>query len=156
MRDDINDVASSGAMPDDLLAALESNPNFMLALLTPPVSYNPIFVDITGSVTAALFLSLCLQMIDEGHAAESWNRLDFERIHKQTRMSRSELATARQRLKSLDLLEERKTGFPALTEYRVNYGRVKQHLMALAMRASADQASTPCFPAATAQSALMH
>ena len=156
MRDDVNGLDVSGTMPEDLLAAFESNPNFMLALLTPPVSFNPIFVDITGSVTAALFLSLCLQLIDEGHAAEAWNRLDFERIHKQTRMSRSELATARTRLKELDLLEERRIGFPAQTQYRVNYGRVKQLLMALAMRVSADHAASASIPPSIAPAALMH
>ena len=45
----------------DLLAELERNGELAMLVSAPPIAFNPVFVDITGSVTAALLLSICTQ-----------------------------------------------------------------------------------------------
>ena len=45
-----------GADDVDLLDEVANNPGLVMLALTPPVAFNPIFVDMTGSITAGLFL----------------------------------------------------------------------------------------------------
>lgn len=120
--------------PLSLADELEDNPQLMMLALTPPVAFNPLFVDITGSVTAALFLSMCMQDMDDGLCDGGWGTLDFQRVHRLTRLSKGELQGARKRLTDLKLLIERRSGFPAQSEYRVDYRRMKQMLIELANR----------------------
>jgi hypothetical protein len=128
--------------PLNLIDELEANPQLMMLAMTPPVAFNPLFVDITGSVTAALFLSMCIQDMDDGHCDGGWSTLDFNRVHRLTRLSKGELLGARKRLTDLRLLLERRTGFPAQSEFRVDYRRMKQLLLELSKKPLAPVAST--------------
>jgi hypothetical protein len=105
----------------NLLDELAVNPQLLSAVLTPPIAFNPIFVDIAGSLTAGLLLSF---VIDEPQS-EDWSILDAEKIMRCTRMTIAELRGARQRLKDGGLLQERRVGFPAHTEFRVDFDRLK-------------------------------
>jgi hypothetical protein len=109
----------------NLLDELAVNPQLLSAVLTPPIAFNPIFVDIAGSLTAGLLLSF---VIDEPQS-EDWSFLDTERIMRCTRMTMAELRGARQRLKDGGLLRERRVGFPARTEYRVDFDHLKSAIV---------------------------
>lgn len=123
-----------GADDVDLLDEVANNPGLVMLALTPPVAFNPIFVDMTGSITAGLFLSMCLQEMEDGHSDGDWATLDYERVHRITRLSKAEFKGARERLRGLGLLEERRTGFPAQTHFRIKYERIKQLLIELSRR----------------------
>lgn len=112
----------------DLLDELGSNPQLLQTVLTPPIAFNPVFVDIAGSVTAGLMLSVLIELPQ----LEQWNSLDMEQIMRETRMTPGEVRGARQRLRDGKLLLERRTGFPAVTQFMVDFGRIKVELIRLA------------------------
>ncbi len=122
----------AGAEPanTNLLDELAVNPQLLSAVLTPPIAFNPIFVDIAGSLTAGLLLSF---VIDEPQS-EVWSVLDTEKIMRCTRMTAAELRGARQRLRDGGLLQERRVGFPAHTEFRVDFDRLKTAIVEVARR----------------------
>lgn len=113
-------------MHADLLSELAVNPQLLNAVLTPPIAFNPLFVDIADSLAAGLLLSL---FIDDPQS-EQWSALDAGKILRSTRMTPAELRGARQRLRDACLLEERRAGFPARTEYRVNFDELKLAILA--------------------------
>ena len=115
------DTLGADLMNTNLLEELTANPHMLAAVLTPPIAFNPIFVDIAGSLTAGLLLSF---MIDEP-GSEAWSVLDAEKILRCTRMTPAELRGARQRLRDAGLTEERRVGFPARTEFKVDFERLK-------------------------------
>ncbi|WP_090139006.1 hypothetical protein [Limnohabitans sp. DM1] len=110
----------------DLLDELSTNPELLFIALQQPISFNPVLVDITQSLTAGLFLSTALE---EAHG--DWVDLDQEKIKRTTRLTNGELKGARQRLRDLDLLHERRIGFPSRTQYSINFDKLKTMLVSL-------------------------
>lgn len=138
--------------PDSpLLAALEQNPELALMVASPPIAFHRAFVDITGSVTAALLLSACLQEQEErGSSADGWFAASYEMWNLRTGLSRKEQATARKLLRDARLLQERKTGFPANIEVRIMYDQVSRRLIEIASARLARGSGVPHrIPAAT-------
>ena len=121
----------------DLLAELERNGELAMLVSAPPIAFNPVFVDITGSVTAALLLSICTQDNESPMSESGWQELNSDRFLKLTRMSVAELRTARKVLKELKFMEERRLGFPAKSEFRVNFVRVTDKLLFIAQKSQA-------------------
>lgn len=115
----------------DLLKELENNGELAMLVSAPPIVFSPIYVDITGSVTAALLLSACAQDT-EAMTEGGWTELNSDRWLKQTRLSIAELRTARKTLKELSLLDERRYGFPAKSEYRIDFAKLTSKIVALA------------------------
>lgn len=115
------DMLGGDHMNTNLLDELAVNPQLLAAVLTPPIAFNPIFVDIAGSLTAGLLLSFA---VDEP-GSEDWAVLDTEKIQRCTRMTAAELRGARQRLKDAGLVQERRVGFPARTEFKVDFDQLK-------------------------------
>lgn len=124
----------------DILHALESNSDLAMLVLEPPIAFNAIFADMTGSVTAALLLSVCTQGTDLPMDAHGWTELDTARFKRITRLTAHEQRTARRVLCAQQLIEERRIGFPARSEYRVNFERVSQRLISIAQQRSAQTA----------------
>ena len=109
---------------NDILDELERNGDLAILLSAPPIAFNPVFVDMTGSVTAALLLSVCSQESERAPANTGLLRL--------TRLSIAELRTARRVLKDLRYIEERRLGFPAKSEFRVDFVRLTEKLLSIA------------------------
>jgi hypothetical protein len=90
-------------------------------LLDRPIAFHRLFVQLTGSVTAALMLSQALYWqkrcpSDDGRDAGWWykSRDDWS---EETGLTRREQETARKKLVSLGLLQERLAGNPARLWY---------------------------------------
>ncbi len=124
------DLLGGEHMNTNLLDELALNPQLLAAVLTPPIAFNPIFVDIAGSLTAGLLLSFA---VDEP-GSEDWSVLDAEKILRCTRMTAAELRGARQRLKDAGLIHERRVGFPARTEFKVDFDQLKSAIVHNARR----------------------
>ncbi|MCI0653670.1 MAG: hypothetical protein L0Y39_04230 [Methylococcaceae bacterium] len=92
-----------------------------LRLFDRPIAFHRCFVDLTGSVTAALFLSQAVywqkRVPDE---PEGWWHKTREEWAEETGLSRREQESARQILKQLRVLEEKRAGVPARLLYRVD------------------------------------
>ena len=74
-----------------------------------PIVFHRIFVDITGSVTAALWLSYALYALEERRAGDdAWFSKSQDEWQRDTGLTRREQETARKRLRALELLEERR------------------------------------------------
>jgi hypothetical protein len=129
--------ATSSAI--DLSQELQSNDNLAMLVAQPPIAFHRVFVDVTGSATAALLLSACIQD-QELHASPigGWNQASAEDWQQLTGLSRKEQATARKILREQGLLEERRAGFPAQFEIKLNYDRLA-HRMVMAARSLSAQ-----------------
>lgn len=104
-----------------------------LKLLDRPIAFHRCFVDLTGSVTTALFLS---QAVDWQNwlpeEPDGWwhkTRVDWT---EETGLSRREQETARRNLKRLGLLEEKRAGAPTRLLYRINRQQLNRLLNAMA------------------------
>lgn len=118
---------------NDIFDELERNGELAMLLSAPPIAFNPVFVDMTGSVAAALLLSVCSQESENASAnTTGWQELDAERLLRLTRLSIAELRTARRVLKDLRYIEERRLGFPAKSEFRVDFVRLTEKLLTIA------------------------
>ena len=86
------------------------DPALLLEILgQAPIVFHRIFVDITGSVTAALWLSYALYALEERRAGDDgWFSKSQDEWQRDTGLTRREQETARKRLRALELLEERR------------------------------------------------
>jgi hypothetical protein len=92
-------------------------PNDLRTLLQRPIAFHRVFVDVTGSVTAALMLSQALYWSDKGDDGWFWKKQpDWER---ETGLTRRELDSARTRLKQLGILSEELKGAPPKIHFRL-------------------------------------
>ncbi len=96
------------------------------------VAYHPRLAQLTGRVTAGLMLSQALYWTRRLAVAEPerggwfWKTRDDWRS--ETGLSRREQDTARDALKRLDLLQERRLGMPARNWYRIDLECLGRHL----------------------------
>jgi hypothetical protein len=113
------------------------NEKAFFRIMDRPIAFHRCFVDLTGSVTAALFLS---QAVDWQHwlpkEAGGWWHKTREDWTEETGLSRREQESARRKLRQLGVLEEQRTGAPARLLYRVNRQQLNALLNAM-MRGSA-------------------
>lgn len=84
------------------------------------IAFRPIFGKITGSATAALFLSQLYYWQDRGSKSDRWIYKTQAEWTEETLLSRREQETARKTLKHLSLIEEKLAGVPATVHYRIN------------------------------------
>lgn len=114
----------------DLCKELESNGELAMLVAQPPIAFHRVFVDVTGSATAALLLSACIQDQElQACPLGGWNQASAEDWQHLTGLSRKEQATARKILREQGLLEERRAGFPAQFEIRLNYDLLAQRMV---------------------------
>ena len=101
----------------------------VLDVLDRPIAFHRCFVDLTGSITAALFLSQAVYWhgrvsADRGgwwfKSRHDWNR--------ETGLSRYEQESARKTLCKLEILQEARRGIPATLWFRVNEALLCQRL----------------------------
>lgn len=102
-------------------------PALILECFDEPVSFHRAYARMTGSVTAALLLTLAAEWSyaalaphqDGSGEEEGWFERGQEDIQQATCLSRWELETARRKLRDLGLLKERRVGMPARLQMRV-------------------------------------
>jgi hypothetical protein len=94
--------------------------NDIRTLLQRPIAFHRIFVDVTGSVTAALMLSQAVYWSDKGDD-DGWFWKKQAEWEKETGLSRREQDTARLRLRQLGVLEEDLRKMPARLYFRINF-----------------------------------
>lgn len=86
------------------------DPTLLLEVLGQiPIVFNRIYIDVTGSVTAALWLAYAVYHLSErGCDNAGWFSKSQQEWELDTGLSRREQETARARLRALSLLEERR------------------------------------------------
>jgi hypothetical protein len=136
---------------------LAHDPELAMYLLTPPVVFQRPFVDITGSITAALVLSMLLQQQEDTRQAPGgWFHADPLDWEHRCGLSGKEQATARRKLLALGLTQEKRVGFPARLSIRLDYDRLAEMLLDSARKRRSEAAhaamarsaaGTPCAPA---------
>jgi len=88
-----------------------------------PVAYHPMIAKITGSVTAAIFLSQILYWTGKGARSDGYIWKTRKDMEEETGLSRREQETARRKLRELGILLEKRCGIPAKMHYRVDFDR---------------------------------
>lgn len=98
-----------------------------------PISFHPCYVAITGSVTAALWLSYAIYHLHEQEDDnDGWFSKSQQSWEEETGLSRREQESARKRLIELGLLEERRPGLKQPLQFRISHARLVGMLQALA------------------------
>jgi hypothetical protein len=97
----------------------------VLEAFAEPIVFQRIFVDITHSVTAALFLSQAISVTEQlPPESEGWFECSQDLWFHQVGLSRFEQSTARKHLRELNFLQESRRGIPARLMYWVDCSRV--------------------------------
>ena len=91
-----------------------------------PVAYYPKLRQITGSVTATLFLCQLAYWHGKGKRTDGWIWKTKAEMQKETGLSRREQDTARKALKKRGFIEESKRGIPARLHYRLKLDAIEQ------------------------------
>jgi hypothetical protein len=115
--------------PDDQAVYHTISPALLLDVFDEPVVFNRAFIGITGSATAALFLSYAVYTTERLPVAnEGW----FEKTHNEwgedTGLTRFEQKAARHILTELGILIERRVGMPARLLYKLRADRLMELL----------------------------
>jgi hypothetical protein len=101
-------------------------------LLQPPIAFHRVFVTLTGSVAAGLFLSQAWYWTTHGREdREGWFYKSREDWLAETGLGRREQETARKRLKELQFLLEAHRGMPARLWFKLDLKAVCQGLSRL-------------------------
>lgn len=89
-------------------------------LLDRPIAFHPFFIDVGGSITAALFLSQLFYWSLRTSDHDGWVYKTQAEWKEEIRLSRKQQESARRRLRERGLLEEKLEGLPAQLFYRIN------------------------------------
>lgn len=100
----------------------------MKELLDRPIAFHRCFVEITGSVNAALMLSQAWYWSLRTKDDDGWFWKTHGEWTEETGMSRREQDTARKRLRQLGLIDEKLSGVPATVHFRVCHDTVQTRL----------------------------
>lgn len=147
-------ASGSASMPMPSAEALGSAPEMtpqeavVLELFgRPPVAFHRVFVAVTGSVTAALWLSHAIGLAKQ--AGGDIFAMSQDECCEATGLSRREQETARARLRAAGLVAEARLG--RLVGYRVDFQAIAARLLACCERRGGATLSqgTPAAPAAT-------
>jgi hypothetical protein len=96
-------------------------------VLDRPIAFQRPFVTMTGSVTAALFLSQAVYWSKRGD--NGWFYKNRDQWLEETGLSRTEQETARKKLVSIGVLEESREGMPLRLHYKVNFTVLRELLL---------------------------
>jgi hypothetical protein len=112
-------------------------PELLLEVFAEPIMFHRCYVTLTGSVTAALVLSYdsyaTEAMAQESHS-DGWFVKTVAQWQYDTGLTRTELESARRKLKAQGLWEERRHGPPpAPLQFRINQAALSDQLRAQAL-----------------------
>ncbi|TAG49745.1 MAG: hypothetical protein EAZ30_02615 [Betaproteobacteria bacterium] len=133
------DAATGGAAPRQYAPSFEHSatmlsPGMVLDLFDEPIMFRRIYVDLTGSVTAALWLShllSCDESLKYVDAARRWFEIALDQISETTGLTRFEQEGARKRLRDLSIINERRVGMPAKLQFAINHDELAKKLKSL-------------------------
>jgi hypothetical protein len=112
-------------------------PELLLEVFAEPIMFHRCYVTLTGSVTAALVLSYAsyaTEEITDEYVGEGWFMKTVAQWQRDTGLTRTELETARRKLKAQGLWEERRHGPPpAPLQFRINQVALSDQLRAQAL-----------------------
>jgi len=112
-------------------------PELLLEVFAEPIMFHRCYVALTGSVTAALVLSYAsyaTEQIADENECEGWFMKTVAQWQRDTGLTRTELETARRKLKALGLWEERRHGPPpAPLQFRINQAALFEQLRVQAL-----------------------
>lgn len=140
-RNPYADVDGIPSVEDDFSAREQGvNPTLLLELFgQTPIVFNRIYIDVTGSVTAALWLAYAIYHVSEqGADPDGWFVKSQQEWLLDTGLSRREQETARTRLRALNLLEERRAPNAPLA-YRIAFQQLHVSMEAHAQRLHAER-----------------
>lgn len=89
------------------------------SLLDSPIAFHRIFVTVSGSVTAALFLSQTVYWTKRTRNEYGWFYKSRDEWTEETGLTRFEQESARKSLKKIGVLEEKLEGLPAKLYFRL-------------------------------------
>jgi hypothetical protein len=95
-------------------------PSRLLDLLDRPIAFQRPFVDLTGSITAALMLSQALYWSRRTKDPSGWFYKSQAEWHEETGLTRREQELARKRLRQLPFWQEQLRGIPATLHFRLD------------------------------------
>jgi hypothetical protein len=102
--------------------------NVVRNLTQQPIAYHRVFAELGGGAMPALFLSQAFYWTNKTDNEEGWFYKTATQWNTETGMSRSEIETARKRLKERGLILEQKRGVPCRLFYRVNLELIAETL----------------------------
>jgi hypothetical protein len=112
-------------------------PELLLEVFAEPIMFHRCYLTLTGSVTAALVLSYASYATDgmaQEADGEGWFVKTMAQWQCDTGLTRTELETARRKLKAQGLWEERRHGPPpAPLQFRINQAALADQLRAQAL-----------------------
>ena len=112
-------------------------PELLLEVFAEPIMFHRCYVALTGSVTAALVLSYASYASEQiaGEAdGDGWFMKTVAQWQRDTGLTRTELESARRKLKAQGLWEERRHGPPpAPLQFRINQAALSDQLRAQAL-----------------------
>jgi hypothetical protein len=130
----IDGAATRTYAPSFERSAMTLSPGMVLDLFDEPIMFRRIYVDLTGSVTAALWLSHLLSS-DESlkyvDTARRWFEIPLDQISETTGLTRFEQESARKRLRDLSILDERRVGMPAKLQFAINHEELARKIKCL-------------------------
>lgn len=88
-------------------------------LLDRPIAFNPSFKKITGSTNAALLLSQAFYWTKRATLPDGWFYKTRDEWMEETGLTESELDGAREKCRTIGVIEEKLKGVPATVHYRV-------------------------------------
>ena len=92
----------------------------LLRLLDRPIAFHRCFVDLAGSITAALMLSQAIYWQQRTRDPDGWWFKTRDEWQEETGLGRREQETARRKLRKLGVLREDLRGVPAQLWYMVD------------------------------------
>jgi hypothetical protein len=99
-------------------------------LLDRPIAYHRAFVDVTGSVSSAVFLSQAVYWQRRvPHGRDGWYYKSIPEWGEETGLTRNHIQSARTALERLGVMEFQLRGFPRRTWYRLNVERLRDILL---------------------------
>lgn len=120
-----NRLQAINQSPDDQAVQRTITPALLLDVFDEPIVFNRAFVGITGSATAALFLSYTIYTIERlPPENEGWFEKTHEQWHEETGLTRFEQRNARRILVNLEILIERRVGMPARLLFKIRADRL--------------------------------
>jgi hypothetical protein len=112
-------------------------PELLLEVFAEPIMFHRCYVTLTGSVTAALVLSYASYATEEmaqETQSDGWFVKTVAQWQCDTGLTRTELESARRKLKAQGLWEERRHGPPpAPLQFRINQAALSDQLRAQAL-----------------------
>lgn len=113
-------------------------PALLLEVFDEPILFHRCYVTLTGSIAAALVLSYAsyaTEQLPHGDQEEGWFTKTFVEWQRDTGLTRTELETARRKLKAQGLWHERRCGPPpSPLQYRIDQAALYDQLEVQAQR----------------------